>query len=95
MRHATLAAMSLFMTVTPSIAGDWGPVWVETDRHIDRTVPRVIERERIIERHYYSEPADTYVYSRPAYRYRDAYYGDGHVYRRPAYDGWGNVYYRD
>src|SRR5258708_6116143 len=91
MNRLALSSISLFFLGTPAFAADLdGPVYRERDTYFERPAPTVIERERIIEHHYYYAPrVETYVaprvYERPVYGYRDAYYDDGYRYRRPAY----------
>jgi hypothetical protein len=76
---------------TPLLAADLdGPVYEERDRVvIERPAPRVIERERIIER-YYDAPGQE-VYVAPSYYAHRVYapyaynYYDGYRASRPAY----------
>jgi hypothetical protein len=91
MKRLMLAMASGLGLSIPALAADLdGPIYRERDTYIDRTAPAVVERERIIERHYYHEPrVETYVgprvYERPVYPYRDADYDEEYRYHRPAY----------
>ena len=87
MKPIQLAAMSLIAvaTATPSYAG--GDYYGHSEVYIEAPAPRVVARERIIERDYYQPPVvETYIapryYPRHASRYRDVYYDGGRYYRR-------------
>ena len=89
MHKLALLAVS-FCFATPAFAGDLGP-YPERDSYYERPAPPVVERERIIERHYY-EPAPVYerrVYVEPPVYYAPRLYA-GDYYPRPyayAYTG--------
>jgi hypothetical protein len=90
MKRLALLAIPLVFMPTPALSADLdGPVYRERRVVIERpAIPRVIERERIIER--YFEPAPVYtervyveprVYAPPVYGYYDQPY-------RYEYAGW-------
>jgi hypothetical protein len=78
MQRVSLIWLPVFLTLglpRPSLAADLdGPGYVERDRVIVErpAAPKVIERERIIERNYY-EPAPVYA-PPPRVYYEDSYY---------------------
>ena len=84
-------AVPLFAFATPAHAADLGP-YPERESYYERPAPPVVERERIIERHYY-ESAPVYerrVYVEPPVYYAPRVYADDY-YGRPntyAYAGW-------
>jgi hypothetical protein len=79
----------LFLTfATPALAADLGP-YPERDSYYERSAPSVVERERIIEHHYY-EPAPVYerrVYVEPPI-YAPRAYADDYYASPYAYAGW-------
>lgn len=96
MKPLALVPLSLILLANPASAADLdGPAFRERDVVIERPAPsRVVERERIIEHHYY-EPAPLYterrVYVEPReYVYRPRVYGYAEPY---AYAGWRPHYF--
>lgn len=95
MKRLALVSLPLLSLCTPAIGADLGPYYSERDTVIERPAPpRVVERERIIERRYY-EPAPVYterrVYVEPGYAYAPRIYAPDVYYDRPysyAYAGW-------
>ena len=96
MKRLGLLAIPLLCLSTPAGSADlYGPVYRERDVVIERPAPpRVIERERIVERHYYYPPAPAYaerrIYSEPRVYHHSPAYEDAY-YVRPyshAYTGW-------
>jgi len=93
MQRLALLAIPLLVVSTPALSADLdGPVYRERDVVIERAPPRVVERERIIVRDHYYEPAPVYIEPRAYYAppaYVDTYYD--RPYRRGyAYAGyWG------
>ena len=99
MNRLALLAIPLLSLPTAPIAADLdGPGYSERDVVIEHPAPpRVVERERIIERHYY-EPAPVYreerVYVEPRVVYGPRYYDE--AYYGPdtyAYAGWRPHYF--
>jgi hypothetical protein len=96
MNRLALFSLPLLSLCTPAFGADLGPYYSERDTLIERPAPpRVVERERIIERHYY-EPAPVYTERRvyvetPGYAYAPRVYAPDIYYDRPdsyAYAGW-------
>ena len=93
MRCLALLAIPLLSLATPAAAADLGPYYPDRQTYIERPEPpRIVERERIIERRYY-EPAPVYrepVYVEPRAYYAPRVYRDAYYYPRPyaayAYD---------
>ena len=101
MKRLALVSLPFFCFCTPAIGADLGPYYSERDAVIERPAPpRVVERERIIERHYY-EPAPVYTERRvyvetPGYAYAPRVYAPEIYYDRPytyAYAGWRPRYF--
>jgi hypothetical protein len=89
MHKLAFLAVPLFAVTTPATAADLGP-YPERDSYYERPAPQVVERERIIERHYY-EPAPVYerrVYAEPPVYDAPRVYADGYYGRPYAYTGW-------
>ena len=88
MQRLALLAIPLLVVSTPALSADLdGPVYRERDVVIERAPPRVVERERIIVRDHYYEPAPVYIeprayYAPPAYvdTYYDRPYRRGYAY---------------
>jgi hypothetical protein len=96
MKSLALFCLPLLSLCTPAFGADLDPYYSERDTVIERPAPpRVVERERIIERHYY-EPAPVYRERRvyvetPGYAYAPRVYAPDIYYDRPynyAYAGW-------
>lgn len=94
MKRVALMLLPLLVG-TPALGADLGPYYSERERAIEEPAPpRVVERERIIERHYY-QPVPVYreqpVYVEPReYVYAPRVY-EPHVHYRPyryAYTYW-------
>jgi hypothetical protein len=95
MKRLALLSLPLLCLSTPTLSADLGPSYSERDIPIERPAPRIVERERIIEHHYYElapvyrerrvyvEPRE-YVYAPRAYA-PDIYYDGPYRY---AYSGW-------
>ena len=84
MQRLALLAIPLLVVSTPALSADLdGPVYRERDVVIERTPPRVVERERVIVRDHYYEPAP--VYTEPRAYYAPPVYVDNY-YDRPYYD---------
>jgi len=88
MKRFALFSLPLLSLCTPAFGADLGPYYSERDAVIERPPPpRVVERERIIERHYYA-PAPVYTERRvyvetPAYAYAPRIYAPDVYYDRP------------
>jgi hypothetical protein len=101
MKRLGLLAIPLLCLSTPAGSADlYGPVYRERDVVIERPAPpRVIERERIVERHYYYPPAPAYaerrVYSEPRVYHHSPAYEDAYDVRpySHAYAGWRPHYF--
>ena len=78
MQRLALLAIPLLVVSTPALSADLdGPMYRERDVVIERAPPRVVERERIIVRDHYYEPAPVYTEPRAYYAppaYVDTYY---------------------
>lgn len=87
MRRLALFSLPLLIISGPALSADLdGPVYRERDVVIEQPAPRVVERERIVERHYHYQPAPVYterrVYTEPRY-YAPRVYAEDAYYDRP------------
>jgi hypothetical protein len=87
MKRLALITLPIVCLSTPVLAADLGPGY-DGDVAVVRPAPRVIERERIVER-YYAAPREVFVEPREAYVEPRVYYGP----RPYAYAGYG-AYWR-
>jgi hypothetical protein len=99
MKRLALLSLPLLCLSTPAISADLGPYPDRYSYTPPPPPPPIVERERIIERHYY-EPAPVYterVYVEPrAYYYAPRVYAPDEYYGRPyaySYAGWRPHYF--
>jgi hypothetical protein len=88
MRQLMLVSIPLLALATPAFSADLdGPIYRERDVVIERSVPRVVERERIIEHHHHYAPAPVYterrIYAEPRVYYPPRAYAGYTYYDEP------------